>query len=135
MLTEKRDSKNNTILSVEDLHGSATILVSQKAPEEIKKKALTLLPDQVFCVAAVKTRGDLLMAEDIIFPDVGKKTPTRAQEPVYAVLTSDIHIGSTKFTKESFKTLYPLAYRQIWNTRNAANSWPSQIFSHSRRHC
>jgi DNA polymerase II small subunit len=103
MLTEKRDSKNNTLLSVEDLNGSATILVSQKAPEEIKKKALTLLPDQVFCVAVVKTRGDLLMAEDIIFPDVGKKTPLLAQEPIYAVLTSDIHIGSTKFTKEAFK--------------------------------
>ncbi len=103
MLTEKRDSKNNTILSVEDLNGSATILVSQKAPEEVKKKALTLLPDQVFCAAVVKTRGELLMAEDIIFPDVGKKTPQRAQEPVYAVLTSDIHIGSTKFTKEAFK--------------------------------
>ena len=103
MLTEKRDSKNNIILSVEDLHGSATILVSQKAPEEIKKKALTLLPDQVFCAAVVKTRGDLLMAEDIIFPDVGRKTPLRAQEPVYAVLTSDIHIGSTKFNKEAFK--------------------------------
>ncbi len=103
MLTEKRDSKNNTLLSVEDLSGSTTILVSQKAPEEIKKKALMLLPDQVFCVAAVKTRGDLMMAEDIIFPDVGKKMPLRAQEPVYAVLTSDIHIGSTKFTKEAFK--------------------------------
>jgi DNA polymerase II small subunit len=103
MLTEKRDSKNKTLLSVEDLNGNATILVSQKAPEEIKKKALTLLPDQVFCAAVVKTRGDLLMAEDIIFPDVGKKAPLRAQEPVYAVLTSDIHIGSTKFTKEAFK--------------------------------
>jgi len=103
MLTEKRDSKNNTILSVEDLHGSATIIVSKKAAEEVKKKALTLLPDQVFCAAVVKTRGDLLMAEDIIFPDVGRKVPQRAQEPVYAVLTSDIHIGSTKFTKEPFK--------------------------------
>jgi len=35
MLTEKRDSKNNTILSVEDLHGSATIIVSKKAAEEV----------------------------------------------------------------------------------------------------
>ncbi len=103
MLTEKRDSKNNTILSVEDLQGSATIIVSKKAPEEVKKKALTILPDQVFCAAVVKTRSDLLMAEDIIFPDVGRKVPQRAAEPVYAVLTSDIHIGSTKFTKEPFK--------------------------------
>ncbi len=103
MLTEKRDSKNHTILSVEDLQGSATVLVPQKAPEEVKKKALMLLPDQVICIAAVKTRTNLLMVEDIIFPEIGKKQQQRAQEPVYAVLTSDIHIGSTKFTKESFK--------------------------------
>ena len=103
MLTEKRDSKNNTILSVEDLHASATVLVPQKAPEDVKKKALMLLPDQVVCIAVIKTRSNLLMAEDIIFPEVGKKPPQRAQEPVYAVFTSDIHIGSTKFNKEAFR--------------------------------
>jgi DNA polymerase II small subunit len=103
MLTEKRDSKNNIILSVEDLQGSATILVPQKAPEDVKKKAMMILPDQVFCAAVIKTKGELLMAEDIIFPEVGRKAPQRAQEPVYAVLTSDIHIGSTKFTKEAFR--------------------------------
>ncbi len=103
MLTEKRDSKNNTILLVEDLHASATVLVSQKALEDVKKKALLLLPDQVVCIAVVKTRTNLLMAEDIIFPEVGKKPPQRAQERVYAVFTSDIHMGSTKFTKEAFR--------------------------------
>jgi DNA polymerase II small subunit len=103
MLTEKRDSKNHTILSVEDLEGSATVLVPQKAPEEVKKKALMLLPDQVICLAVIKTRTNLFMAEDIIFPDIGRKQQQRAQEPVYAVLTSDIHIGSTKFAKESFR--------------------------------
>ena len=103
MLTEKRDSKNHTILSVEDLQGNATVLVPQKAPEEVKKKALMLLPDQVICLAVIKTRTDLFMVEDIIFPEIGKKQSQRAQEPVYAVLTSDIHIGSTKFNKEAFK--------------------------------
>jgi DNA polymerase II small subunit len=103
MLTEKRDSKNNTILSVEDLQGSATVLVPQKAPEDVKKKALSILPDQVICLSVIKTRTNLLMAEDIIFPEIGRKQIQRAQEPVYAVLTSDIHIGSTKFTKEAFK--------------------------------
>ena len=103
MLTEKRDSKNHTILSVEDLQGSATVLVPQKAPEEVKKKALMLLPDQVICLAVIKTRTNLFMVEDIIFPEIGRKQQQRAQEPVYAVLTSDIHIGSTKFQKEAFK--------------------------------
>ena len=103
MLTEKRDSKNNTILSVEDLNASATVLIPQKAPEEVKRKALMLLPDTVICLAVIKTRTNLLMAEDIIFPEVGRKPPQRAQEPIYAVLTSDIHVGSSKFTKEAFK--------------------------------
>jgi DNA polymerase II small subunit len=103
MLTEKRDSKNNMILQVEDLDGTATILVPNKLPEDIKKRALMLLPDQIFCAAVIKTRGDLLMAEDIIFPEVGQKQRQRAQEPVYAVFTSDTHIGSNKFTKEAFR--------------------------------
>ncbi|MCW3983720.1 MAG: DNA-directed DNA polymerase II small subunit [Candidatus Bathyarchaeota archaeon] len=115
MLTEKRDSKNNIILSVEDLHGSATILIPQKALEEVKKKALMLLPDTVFCAAVIKTRSNLLMAEDIILPEVGRKMPQRAQEPVYAVLTSDIHVGSTKFTKEAFKR-FIMWLRGKWGT-------------------
>ena len=73
MITEKRDSKNHIILSVEDLQGSATVLVPQKAPEDVRKKALMLLPDQVVCLAVIKTRTNLFLAEDIIFPEIGKK--------------------------------------------------------------
>lgn len=103
MITEKRDSKNHTILSVEDLQGTTTVLVPQKAPEEVRKKALLLLPDTIVCLAVIKTRTNLFMVEDIIFPEIGRKTQQRAQEPVYAVLTSDLHIGSTKFEKDAFK--------------------------------
>ncbi len=42
MLTEKRESKNQIFLSVEDLHGSTTVLIPQKAPEEVHKKAAQL---------------------------------------------------------------------------------------------
>ena len=103
MITEKRESKNQMILSVEDLQGSATVLVPLKAQEEVKRRALHLLPDQVVCLAVIKTRTNLFLAEDIIFPEIGKKPQQRAQEPVYAVLTSDLHIGSNKFEKEAFK--------------------------------
>ncbi len=103
MITEKRDSKNQMILSVEDLQGTATVLVPQKAQDDVRKKALLLLPDQVVCLALIKTRTNLFLAEDIIFPEIGKRPPQRAQEPVYAVLTSDLHIGSNKFEKEAFK--------------------------------
>jgi DNA polymerase II small subunit len=103
MVTEKRESKNQMILSVEDLQGSATVLVPQRAPEEVRKKALLLLTDQVICLAVIKTRSHFFLAEDIIFPEIARKTQQRAQEPIYAVLTSDLHVGSTKFQKEAFK--------------------------------
>jgi DNA polymerase II small subunit len=34
---------------------------------------------------------------------VGQKPQHRASEPVYAVLTSDLHVGSAKFNKDAFK--------------------------------
>jgi DNA polymerase II small subunit len=103
MVTEKREAKQQLLLTIEDLNSSATILVPNRAPEEVQKKAQMLLPDQVICVAVSKTRGHLFLAEDIIFPEVGQKQPKRATDPVYAVLTSDIHVGSRKFNHEAFK--------------------------------
>jgi len=102
MVTEKRESKQRTILTVEDLYAAATVLVPQNAPQEVQKKARSLLPDQVICLSVVKTRTSLLIAEDIILPDVAQRTQHKASEPVYAVLTSDMHVGSTKFTREAF---------------------------------
>jgi len=103
MVTEKRDAKQQLLITLEDLHASATVLVPLKAPEEVQRKAQILLPDQVICVAVTKTRGRLFLVEDIIFPEVGQKPRRRASAPVYAVLTSDIHVGSNKFNKDAFK--------------------------------
>lgn len=102
MITEKRESKNRTILTVEDLQTSATVLVAGSASSEVHMKARHLLLDQVVCLAVSKTRSSLLLAEDIILPEVGQKTQKKAEEPIYAVLTSDIHVGSTQFQKEAF---------------------------------
>jgi DNA polymerase II small subunit len=103
MISEKREAKQHTILTVEDLQGTATVLITRNAPEELRKKAQTLLTDQVVCISVMKTRSRLFLAEDIIFPEIGQKPQHRATEPVYAVLTSDLHVGSNKFNKEAFK--------------------------------
>jgi DNA polymerase II small subunit len=102
MITDKRESKQKIVLNVEDLSANMTVLVPQNAPSDLQKKARNLLLDQIICLSVVKTRTNLLIAEDIILPDVPQRTPHKAQEPVYAVLTSDMHVGSTKFTREAF---------------------------------
>lgn len=117
MVTEKRDAKQQLLVTIEDLEASATILVPTKAPDEVQRKAQMLLTDQVICVAVVKTRGRLFLAEDIIFPEVGQKPMRRSSEPVYAVLTSDIHVGSNKFNSDAFKRFIQWLNGQYGNER------------------
>jgi DNA polymerase II small subunit len=102
MVTDKRESKQRIILSVEDLHANATVLVPQNASQEVQKRARTLMLDQVVCLSVVKTRGNLLIAEDIVLPDIAQRKPHKAPVPVYAALTSDMHVGSTQFQRDNF---------------------------------
>jgi len=124
MVTEKRESKQNMILTVEDPQAHATILVTHNAPEALHKKAQMLLPDQVVCISVVKTRSTLFLAEDIIFPEVGQKPRRRAPEPIYAVLTSDMHVGSTKFNREAFNRFI------LWLNGKYGNGRMKEIAGH-----
>ena len=124
MVTEKREAKQQMMVTIEDLQASATILIPTKASEELHRKAQVLLSDQVICVAVSKTRGHLFLAEDIIFPEVGQKPQRRASEPLYAVLTSDIHVGSTKFNRDSFKRFLQ------WLNGQYGNDQMKEIASH-----
>jgi hypothetical protein len=56
MISEKRESKRNIILTVEDLESTATVLVARNAREDVHKKAQRLISDQVVCISVVKTR-------------------------------------------------------------------------------
>ena len=124
MVTEKRESKQRTILSVEDLQANITVLVPQNASEELRKKAQLLLLDQIVCLSVVKTRSNLLVADDIILPEVGQRQPHKAPIPVYAVLTSDMHVGSTQFQRESFNRFI------LWLNGKYGNDQMKEIASH-----
>jgi DNA polymerase II small subunit len=102
MLTEKRESKQRIFFRLEDLNAAATVFVPQGIEEKTRAKAQALLLDQVVCISAVKSRNDLLILEDIIFPDVPKRKPRKASIPVYAALISDLHVGSKLFMEEVF---------------------------------
>lgn len=102
MVTEKRQRKQRVFLTVEDLEASTTVLVTASTSQEVIKKAHMLLLDQVICINAIKGRNDLLIAEDIVWPDMPKRKPKTSSIPVYAALISDLHIGSKMFMREEF---------------------------------
>ena len=102
MVTEKIESKGKLFVRLEDLETSATVFVSSNLSREIIAKARSLLLDQVVCINVTKGKNDLLIAKDFVLPEVPQKTPHKASEPVYAALTSDIHVGSKKFMEKEF---------------------------------
>jgi len=102
MLTEKRESKQRIFLRLEDPEASATVLVYANLDSSVRERVHSLLLDQVVCVSATKARNDLLILEDIFFPEIPQKTPQKAPAPVYAALISDLHVGSRQFMREEF---------------------------------
>ncbi|MEM3783478.1 MAG: DNA-directed DNA polymerase II small subunit [Candidatus Bathyarchaeia archaeon] len=124
MITEKREAQQKIFLTIEDFYASAMVLVPQNASIELLNKARTLLLDQVVCVSVTKTRGNLLIAEDIFLPDMAPKVQNKAPVPVYAVLTSDIHVGSVKFQEKIFNRFV------LWLKGKYGNEEMQEIASH-----
>ncbi|RJS79142.1 DNA-directed DNA polymerase II small subunit [Candidatus Bathyarchaeota archaeon] len=124
MITDKRESKRRIFLTIEDLNSFATVLIPQNASKETLEKARCLMLDQVICFSVRKTRGNLLIAEDILLPEVAKKRQHKASIPVYAVLTSDMHVGSTKFQRDAFNRFI------LWLNGKYGNSVAKEIASH-----
>jgi len=102
MVTEKRGSKYGTFLRVEDLESSAVVLIPRNRSQELLEKAKALLPDQVVCLNLLKSRKNLLVVEELFFPDIPQKKPHKAREAVHVALISDLHVGSKEFMREEF---------------------------------
>lgn len=92
MIREKREVKERVFLDVEDLSGSASLLVPQSADAKLKD-AVRLLVEDLVCAFTVKKTGANVV-QDIILPEIPFSQPRGGEEDVYAVFTSDMHFGS-----------------------------------------
>jgi len=124
MVTDKRESKQRTFLRIEDTQESVIVLVPSNLERSVLEKTQTLLLDQVACISATKGRGNLLILEDVLLPEIPQKTPHKASEPIYAVLTSDLHIGSRKFMREEFNRFL------LWLNGKVGNPRLREVASH-----
>ncbi len=102
MVTSKREFKSGAVIAeLEDPGGMLKITFGRD--ERLKHKIARLMIDEVVCVSGRTKGGRDLIVDDIMWPDVSERSRPRAGEEAYAVLTSDIHIGSKTFMRESFE--------------------------------
>jgi len=105
MVMEKRERQRKLFLQLDDLEDTATVLVSpdeRGAYETAQKVPL----DQVVCVSGVRAKGDLIVAKEILLPDIPDHKAHVANEEVWAVLLSDIHAGSKKFLSKELSRVF-----------------------------
>ena len=98
LVTSKRSRGDRLFLELEDTKSSVTVMASG----ETARKGLEVLSDQVVCIDGMKFREDLLIANDIIWPDVPMRNIKRASEPVNVAFLADIHVGSIDFREDLF---------------------------------
>lgn len=107
MVTESRTTNaGHKLLEVEDESGKIAALVvnNDRTDPALIVRAGLLVPDEVLGVVAQKAaKGDLLIVQDLIRPDIPYNTERiHAEEPLAAAFLSDVHVGSDIFLEKNF---------------------------------
>ena len=100
-IMEKRITKNkNIILTVEDMSGTARVIIN-KNKEDVFEKAKDLLVDDIVAMQ-VSGNSEWLFGNEIIFPDSYLSEKKKSNIDEWVVFTSDVHVGSKMFLEKNF---------------------------------
>ncbi len=100
LLMSKRSKKNGIELAVDDYTGTISVMATT---DDAKKQAAVLALDQMVMLELENAKGmPGLMVKSIIAPDIPDHLPGRSKSESYAVLISDMHVGSKYFMQAEF---------------------------------
>ena len=101
LLMDRKIDRGVTRLTIDDPTGSLETLVFNK---ELQTIANSLLMDQFVmqCVTTGKNGG--FITKELVIPDVPEHRPNHSKTETYAVLISDLHVGSKFFMQEQFES-------------------------------
>jgi DNA polymerase II small subunit len=117
IVMSKREYGNQLFLEIEDEESAATLMVLSNKGRELFETARRILLDQVVGIEALRGKNDLLIAEQIVLPDIPDKRPMSTDYPINAALLSDIHLGSKTFCVDAFERFIMWLNGKVGNPR------------------
>jgi len=100
LLMSKRTKKNDIELAIDDYTG---ILTATSTVDDVKKQTSTLALDQMVMLELENGKGRPgLTIKSVMMPDIPDHLPNKSKSEAYAVLISDLHVGSKYFMKTEF---------------------------------
>ena len=103
MVSEKFETKTGKImLTVEDPSGNIKVLINNTNPE-LLAQGKDIMLDEIIGIIGV-TGNNIVFTNKIIYPDVPISNELKkAEDEVYAVVLTDVHVGSSYFLEEEFE--------------------------------
>ncbi|ASJ08163.1 DNA polymerase II [Thermococcus siculi] len=103
LINSKRETAKGYMFEVEDNTGIIKVFINRNNEES--KKFFQIMPDSVIGFRGRYSGRGIFFANRIFLPDVPKfkREKPPLEEKVYAVLLSDIHVGSNKFCEKAFE--------------------------------
>ncbi len=102
LVNSKRETPKGYMFEVEDSTGIIKVFINRR--NEDSKKFFQVMPDAVVAFRGRPSGRNIFFANRMYIPDVPKfrKSKPPLGEKVYAVLLSDLHVGSNKFCETAF---------------------------------
>ena len=100
LLSDRSSRRGNIELRMDDPTGSMKVLC-QEGPSE--KAALEAPLDSMIVVEVSRAKSGQVFADSVVLPDLPGRKVVSSSHRVYAVLLSDIHIGSRMFLSDDFE--------------------------------
>ena len=100
LLMDRKIERDVTKLTIDDPTGSIEILVFNK---EIQETANSLLMDQFLMASIAPGKNGGFIVRELLAPDIPDHISNRSKSETYAVLISDLHVGSKYFLEKEFK--------------------------------
>ena len=102
LLADRSSRRGNIELKIDDPTGTARIVCQDKF---VEKAAMEAPLDGMIVAEVERGRSGQLYATSILLPDLPGRRPVTSSHRVYAVLLSDLHVGSRMFLADDFKRL------------------------------
>ena len=100
LLGDRSSRKGNVELRIDDPSGTMKLVCLDPL---VEKAALEAPLDSMVVVEMSRSKSGQLFANSLVLPDVPGRKAVSSSHRVYAVLLSDLHIGSKKFLGDDFK--------------------------------
>jgi len=103
LVNDKRETAKGYMFEVEDATGRVKVFLGRDK-ENASQAYNAIMPDSVVAFRGQPGRG-IFFANRVFLPDIPKfrREKPPLEEKVYAILLSDIHVGSNKFCEKAFE--------------------------------